>query len=252
MNTPTTDPTFESSRPELQLPTGDHKDYVQKELDQLQAIISRMAGNSFQCKGWAIGIVTIALAINKDSFLLSGWQSMLLLLPVFVFWYLDGFFLYTEQRYRDLFNDVVRKRFYTHSAQAQSDWSNLFDYNYTRFEHDRVRNKGFWTHHLIIFLTNRVVRFGHWLIGSKKSPAKINTIASAMFSKTLMPFYLLPTLFVVFATLKGMGFIQLPEVKQAKESVTVQLDSATLAPVFQMLEQGRKDLPVVEPDSTKK
>jgi hypothetical protein len=211
---------------ELCFPLDSQKDYVQKELDQVQSIISRMATNSFQCKGWAIGIVTIVLAINKDTILLSGIQSLILLLPIFVFWYLDGFFLYTEQRYRDLFNDVVAKRFYKLEGETQSDWSKLFDFNYTRYEDVSVRNKSFWFSHIPMYVKNRLVRLGYWLLrNSKNAPPKISTIASVMFSKTLTPFYLLPTAFVLFTAFKGEI---LPEAKQLKEPVSIHLDSTTL------------------------
>jgi hypothetical protein len=236
MNMPASDQSEGTSKPELKLPTGDQKDFAQKELDQIQSILSRMAANSFQCKGWAIGIVTIALAINKDSFLLSGWQSLLLLLPVVMFWYLDGFFLYTEQCYRSLFNDVVSRRF------KNNNWEHLFDYNHTRFEHERVRNQSFWRRHLPIFLKNSFTRLGYQLTGkSQQAPPQIITIASVMWSKTLLPFYLLPTLLVCFATLKGMGYIRLPEQKQEKEPLVVRIDSSTINLLRNAFNQEVKD-----------
>jgi hypothetical protein len=223
----TTDSTPELPKPELYLPTGDQKDYVQKELDQIQSIISRMGANSFQCKGWAIGIVTIALAINKDSFLLSGLQSLILLLPIFVFWYLDGFFLYTEKCYRDLSNDVIKKRFYKLEGTEHSDFSELFNFNYTRYEHKSVRNKSFWLTHVPVFIKNRWARRNHIEDDDRNKipPSKITTIASVMVSKTLIPFYLLPIAFVCFAALKSKI---LPEIKEAKEPISIQLDSTTL------------------------
>ncbi len=217
--------TDEPNQHNLPLPSGDRKDYIQKELDQVQGIISRMAANSFQCKGWAIGIVTIVLAIGKDSVLLSGWQSLVLLLPVLMFWYLDGFFLYTEQCYRHLFNDVVRRRF------QENNWEYLFNYNHTRFEHTSVRNRSFWLCHLPVFLINRFTRFVYWLTRrSGKAPQKITTIASVMWSKTLLPFYLLPTFFIFFVAFKGMGKLGwlIPEKAEKKEPITVSLDSLTL------------------------
>lgn len=218
-------------------PAGEKKDYVQKELDQIQAIITRMGTNSFQCKGWALGIVTLVLAISQDSFLLSDWQSMILLLPVVVFWYLDGFFLYTEQRYRDLFNSVVRKRFHKLPLAPDSDWSNFFDYNYTRFEHPSVLGKGYWIH-FWVHIKNRIVLLWHRLKRSnEKAPDKINTIATAMFSKTLSPFYILPTLFILFAASKGSGVITWPKATEKEEQITVQLDSSTLAPMLRILEK---------------
>jgi 4-amino-4-deoxy-L-arabinose transferase-like glycosyltransferase len=234
---------METTEPEqTPLPSGDKKDYAQKELDQIQSIISRMAGNSFQCKGWAIGIITIVLAIGQDSFLLSGWQSLILLLPVVMFWYLDGFFLYTEQCYRHMFNDVVRRRF------QENNWEYLFNYNHTRFEHASVRNQSFWFRHLPVFLKNRFTRLFHQLTGrGQQAPQKITTIVSVMCSKTLLPFYLLPTLFVLFAALKGMGFIKLPEQKKEKEAVVVKVDSSSLVPVLRALEKS-----TVRSDSTPK
>lgn len=214
------------------LPTGDQKDYVQKELDQIQAIISRMAANAFQCKGWAIGIVTIALAINKDTLMLSGWQSGLLMLPILVFWYLDGFFLYTEQCYRKLFSDVVKRRF------TDNNWEFLFDYNYTRFEHDRVRLRGFWRAHIPVALGNTIERFPYWIsFQLKNAPKLIPSIPTAMFSKTLLPFYILPTLFVCFAMYKGSQ----PIAEKPKDTLSVGVDSATLAPLLRALKQKQNE-----------
>jgi len=227
MDNQATDSTQSDPKPELQLPNGDFKDFVQKELDQIQSIISRMAGNSFQCKGWAIGIVTIVLAITKDSFLLSSWQCLILLLPVIVFWYLDGFFLYTEQCYRALFNDVVKKRFYKQPGVESTD--NLLDYNYTRYEDAQVRQKGFWTH-IKVHRKSRAERKREIKNGvaEKDAPPKINTIFSAMLSKTLIPFYLLPILFVLLVTLKGIWNACYPAPKEAKDPVTIRIDSTTL------------------------
>ena len=251
MNTPTSDAKQEMPFSELHFPTGDQKDYVQKELDHLQGIIARMGTNSFQCKGWAIGIVTIVLAINKDSFLLSGWQSLILLLPVLIFWYLDGFFLYTEQCYREMFNNVVIKRFYKSLDQPQADWTNLFDYNYTRFENDRVRGKGFLTYHLPIHLINRTIRLFSWVRRDKKKPSKINTIASTMFSKTLVPFYMLPALFVIIASLKSSGFINLTSSKQVAKPIIVQVDSVTLMPILRALHKNERSSHSISLDTLK-
>jgi predicted membrane-bound mannosyltransferase len=70
----------------------------------IQAVIARLADNSFKVKGWLIAVFTgvLALAINQK-------QSELVyaaLFPLLVFWLLDSYFLWQERNYRSLFNKV--------------------------------------------------------------------------------------------------------------------------------------------------
>ncbi|PUE40186.1 hypothetical protein [Limnohabitans sp. Bal53] len=71
----------------------------------IQAIITRMGTNSFLLKGWSVTLVAAMFALAvKDadkSFMLLAY------FPVFVFWWLDGFFLYTEKLYRCLYEKVA-------------------------------------------------------------------------------------------------------------------------------------------------
>lgn len=79
-----------------------------KHLEFIQSIITRMAQNSFLLKGWAVTIVAGLLAFaNKaemDSTFL--WAA---LIPVILFWILDGFFLHQERLYRKLYDNVRAK-----------------------------------------------------------------------------------------------------------------------------------------------
>lgn len=74
-------------------------------LKMIQAIISRMGNNGFLLKGWGLTIATamLALAVESQRFglLLAG------LGPIVVFWGLDAFFLYTETKYRKLYEAVA-------------------------------------------------------------------------------------------------------------------------------------------------
>ncbi len=76
-----------------------------KHLEMIQAVISRMAGNSFLLKGWSITLTAavFALASNKDSHALL---VLVALLPVIMFWWLDGFFLHQERLFRKLYDHV--------------------------------------------------------------------------------------------------------------------------------------------------
>jgi hypothetical protein len=77
-------------------------DDQRKHLDMLQAVISRLAGNSFSIKGWAVALVAVLggfAAKDADSrFVLALW------LPAVCFWGLDAFYLRQERLFRSLFN----------------------------------------------------------------------------------------------------------------------------------------------------
>jgi hypothetical protein len=76
-------------------------------LQMLQAIIARMASNSFFLKGWSVTLTSglFALASNKS----NGVSVNVAFLPVLMFWALDGYFLRQERLFRRLY-DAVRAR----------------------------------------------------------------------------------------------------------------------------------------------
>lgn len=73
-----------------------------KYLEMIQGIISRLASNSFALKGWAVTILTGLFVLSaKDSnstFFVLGY------VPIFVFWYLDSYYLQLERKYIALYN----------------------------------------------------------------------------------------------------------------------------------------------------
>ena len=94
------------------------REQIHKELDLIQAIVSRMAANSFQVKAWLIGILSALIAFEKDAIFaeagvdkwLSVKMNLFLFLPLLCFWYLDAFFLSTERLYREVYKWVVKYR----------------------------------------------------------------------------------------------------------------------------------------------
>jgi hypothetical protein len=80
---------------------------LRKHLDLIQAVITRMASNSFLIKGWAVTLVSavLAFAADKDKLASNAWIGFF---PVFLFWGLDAYYLWQEQMFRDLY-DVARK-----------------------------------------------------------------------------------------------------------------------------------------------
>lgn len=103
---------------------------LHKEIDLIQSVITRMANNSFLLKGWLITLIAVILALSKDTILISDitYLGIIICLPVFVFWYLDAFFLHKERCYRKLYEWVIQNR-------ENSD-EYLYSLNYKRFEKD--------------------------------------------------------------------------------------------------------------------
>jgi hypothetical protein len=143
---------------------------VHKELDLIQDIVKRMAANSFQVKAWLIGILSALVILESKSIFANAngdeafslKMNVFLFLPILCFWYLDAFFLSTEKLYRELYKWVVKYRPITDAY--------LYDLN----------------------------TFTREVNGEKENLLKeSNGIWSMMFSKTLMPFYLMPLVFVL-------------------------------------------------------
>ncbi|MER3330243.1 MAG: hypothetical protein RIF34_11735 [Candidatus Kapaibacterium sp.] len=82
---------------------------LHKEIDLIQACINRMANNSFLLKGWAISLVAVVLALAKENVNFTL-LSIILLIPILSFWYLDAFFLRTEKMYRKMYEWVISNR----------------------------------------------------------------------------------------------------------------------------------------------
>ena len=78
-----------------------------KHLEMLQAVISRMAQNSFLLKGWNVVLVSAILVLGSSE---SKLQTVYLAyLPTVMFWLLDGYFLRQERLFRKLYDKVRAK-----------------------------------------------------------------------------------------------------------------------------------------------
>ncbi|CAK3413673.1 hypothetical protein [Vibrio crassostreae] len=72
-------------------------------LQFIQDVISRMNSNSFLIKGWAITLIAALLALAADN------NPQLFIASYIVppiFWFLDGFFLSQERKFRKLYDHV--------------------------------------------------------------------------------------------------------------------------------------------------
>lgn len=66
----------------------------------MQSNIERMAGNSANCKTWLVTILAGFLAIGCGVDALNGWL-LLAVIPIFVFWGLDSYYLKLERGMRN-------------------------------------------------------------------------------------------------------------------------------------------------------
>ena len=114
------------------------KEYMLKEIDIIQDTIKRMASNSFMLKGWTVTLVVVTLLLKGNEY-----QMFIAIIPLFVFWYLDAYFLWQEKMYRELYNWVINNRMNTDEY--------LFDMNAYRFK-DKVDS----IHQIMVSLTLRL------------------------------------------------------------------------------------------------
>lgn len=73
----------------------------------IEAIIERMAKNSFQLKGWSMTLIALVGAISVQG---SDKRFILLaFIPIFGFWILDSFYLQQERKYKQLYKNVAEQ-----------------------------------------------------------------------------------------------------------------------------------------------
>jgi hypothetical protein len=77
-----------------------------KHLEFVQAVISRLATDSFLMKGWALTVAGLIFGFAVDQ---GSWRiAAAALFPVAAFWGLDAYFLRQERLFRRLY-DAVRR-----------------------------------------------------------------------------------------------------------------------------------------------
>ena len=75
-----------------------------KHLEFIQGVINRLSHNSFLLKGWSVVLVSALFALSagetNSSFIVLAY------FPAFIFWGLDGYFLWEEKKFRKLYDRV--------------------------------------------------------------------------------------------------------------------------------------------------
>ena len=81
----------------------------------MQSVITRMADNSRACKTWAVTLVAAILVVVARFGLMDGGPALgpevalIALLPAFLFWLLDSYYLALERAFRESYNGFVER-----------------------------------------------------------------------------------------------------------------------------------------------
>lgn len=81
---------------------------IRQYLQMLQDTINRMASNSSSCKNWMLTLVTALLALCVSVNELRQYVC-LTVIPIFMFWGLDIYYLLLENRFRNHEKEFVRQ-----------------------------------------------------------------------------------------------------------------------------------------------
>ena len=97
---------------------GEKLEILHKEIDLIQAVITRMAQNSFYMKGWCVTLVAAIFSLADAQ--VREHVYLPLALMVVVFWMLDSYYLRQEKAYRKLYGHVLECRI------VQNRWQDLY------------------------------------------------------------------------------------------------------------------------------
>ena len=75
-----------------------------KHLEFIQGIVNRLATDSFRLKGWTVVLVSALVVLLAREGRIEF--APVALVPVIVFWGLDGYFLWQERLFRALYDHV--------------------------------------------------------------------------------------------------------------------------------------------------
>ena len=79
---------------------------VLEHLKMIQGVITRLGSNSFLIKGWSMTLIVAAMVLIARRDMENPNLTLPLILPVLVFWFLDGYFLWQERLFRKLYDEI--------------------------------------------------------------------------------------------------------------------------------------------------
>jgi hypothetical protein len=80
---------------------------TQTHIATLQNIIARLSNYSMNCKTWAVTIVSALCVVIFDSQKITYFYVVII--PIFIFWLFDCYYLGLEKTFRDIYDGFVEK-----------------------------------------------------------------------------------------------------------------------------------------------
>lgn len=136
-----------------------------KHLEFIQANIARMNQNSFQMKVWEVTILSALLAIfasSIDKKTGSGNEEFIFaaIVPTFIFWLLDSYYLQQERKFRGIYNDVALLTEETKRIDIREFEMPLYKYNDSKYCFFRVVwSKTEWSFYFILIVGLSIAGF---------------------------------------------------------------------------------------------
>ena len=105
---------------------------VVKHLEMIQAIINRLGNNSFWVKGASLAIIiTAGVLTPRGPNILPYVLSLTVLIPIILgFWTLDGYFLWQERLFRQIYEEIRQQNdtdfsmdVSKHKAKPECSWT---------------------------------------------------------------------------------------------------------------------------------
>lgn len=89
-------------------PSTDHESpAIQKHLEIMQGVITRMAENSRSCKIWCVTLVSAVLILVARTG--EPQHALIALAPAILFYFLDAYYLALERAFRNSYTEFVSK-----------------------------------------------------------------------------------------------------------------------------------------------
>ena len=123
-----------------------------KHLEFIQTTINRMASNSFLLKGWSITISVGLFALTlKD---ISCFYLLFALLITIIFWFLDGYYLFSERLFIKLYEKVsLEKETVIDFSMKISNYKKPYDWIRAVF------SKTVWPFYTSLLLTQIIITY---------------------------------------------------------------------------------------------
>ena len=86
------------------------KAQVIKHLEMIQGVVNRLGHDSFLVKSWSMGILAAGIIFIARSEMQSGYAVLAFLIPVIGFWILDGYFLWQERLFQEIYNEIRKQK----------------------------------------------------------------------------------------------------------------------------------------------